>query len=201
MIPNYKPFFARKSIEKYLKDNWQEITLIFFASIYFLYFNTASFLRYTNFYTSYDGVTWSQLGNADVAGPTSALNVGTVDVFVGQNANQSELLTGRIYRAQIYNGINGTLAVDFNPNLSTSAQTFTAATGEVWTTNGTARIYGNTHATYGIPAWWDANGPRGFLPEGQTQNVILQCQILHVGAQAVKFVLMTMVMGFTAQLL
>jgi hypothetical protein len=79
-------------------------------------------------------------------------------------------LKGRILISK--HGINGTLAVDFNPNLSTTAQTFTAATGEVWTTNGNARIYGNTNATYGIPAQWDAGGPFGYLAEGARTQII-----------------------------
>lgn len=122
-----------------------------------------------NFYTSSDGITWLQLGSANVATTAGGIFDSTSSVMIA-NSN----LAGRIYRAQIYNGINGTLAVDFNPNLSTTAQTFTAATGEVWTTNGNARIFGNTHATYGIPAQWDAGGPLGYLAEGARTNLKIQ---------------------------
>ena len=123
------------------------------------------------FYTSSNGTTWTQLGtDSNAAGATAITDAG-VALNVGGFGTTGQWL-GSIYRVQIYNGINGTLAVDFNPNLSTSAQTFTAATGEVWTTNGTARIYGNTHATYGIPAQWDAGGPFGYLAEGARADVL-----------------------------
>ena len=122
------------------------------------------------FWTSPDFVTWTQLGTTQTAGVfTTSIRDQVAPVIV---ANVLSGLPGKTYRAQIYNGINGTLAVDFNPNLSTSAQTFTAATGEVWTTNGTARIFGNTNATYGIPAQWDAGGPFGYLAEGARADVL-----------------------------
>ena len=129
-----------------------------------------------NFYTSADGgTTWILLG-AEKTITAGAVADGNATVAIGADSlgNAASVFAGRAYRAQIYNGINGTLAVDFNPNLSTSAQTFTAATGEVWTTNGGARIYGNTDATYGIPAPWDAGGPYGYLAEGLATNLLLQ---------------------------
>ena len=123
-----------------------------------------------NFYTSTDGgTTWTALGTEQTI-TAGSIFAGSDALSIGATTSSSYL--GNIYRAQIYNGINGTLAVDFNPNLSTSAQTFTAATGEVWTTNGTAIIFGNTSATYGIPAQWDANGPFGYLAEGARADVL-----------------------------
>ena len=124
------------------------------------------------FYTSQDASTWVQLGDVVTTAGAITRAPGTAAVEVGSYSMGAEPITGRIYRAQIYNGINGALAVDFNPNLSTDAQTFNAATGEVWTTNGTAKIYGNTHATYGIPAQWDAGGPYGYLAEGARADVL-----------------------------
>lgn len=122
-------------------------------------------------------VTWTQNGTTVVGGATTSIFASSQPVWVGNNAdNTAQVLTGNAYRAQIYNGINGTLAVDFNPNLSTSAQTFTAATGEVWTTNGNARIFGNTSSTYGIPTQWDAGGPFGYLAESSAQNVKIHSQ-------------------------
>ena len=135
--------------------------------------NTATWVRATlqldngsaqhvvTFYTSQDGITWSTLatrviaGAQTVPGAANALSVG--------DADGSHPIKGNIYRAQIYNGINGTLAVDFNPNTWTSGATWSSAsTGEVWTINGTAKVFGsNADATYGIPAQWDANGPFG----------------------------------------
>ena len=131
-----------------------------------------------NFYTlssaSMDSQTWVALGDPVSASPGAMYDPANRALTIGAqgNSGNANLLYGKIYRAQIYNGIDGTLAVDFNPNLSSSAQTFTAATGEVWTTNGGARIYGNTHATYGIPAQWDASGPFGYPAEGARADVL-----------------------------
>jgi hypothetical protein len=99
---------------------------------------------FVNFYTSSDGVTWTQNGTANRAGTTSATNAGSRILRVGARTEGSFPLNGTIYRTQIYNGINGTLAVDFNPTLYTSGATYTAATGEVWTITGSnARIVPN----------------------------------------------------------
>ena len=138
-----------------------------------------------NYYQSQDAVTWAQVGSPDVAGPTTALNAGTRQVALGTLSDGTSFpLQGNIYRAQIYNGIGptnvtpsgtGTLAVDFNPNNHTSGATFNSATTlEQWTINGNAKIFGsNSDATYGIPAQWDASGPKGLLTEGSAQNLVL----------------------------
>jgi hypothetical protein len=109
---------------------------------------------YVNFYTSSDGVTWTQNGTANRAGTTSATNAGSRLLRLGARIDNNFPLNGTIYRGQIYNGINGTLAVDFNPTLYTGGATFTAATGEVWTITGAnARIVPNgNHATQSTSA-------------------------------------------------
>ena len=130
-----------------------------------------------NYYISSNrGVTWTLLGSADVATTAGDVFNGTATLNVGayQNAGSAYFSSGRVYRAKLFNAasLTGTLAVDFNPNDSTSAQTWTSATtGEVWTTNGAAKVFGNTHATYGIAAPWDANGPKGLLTDGAAQNL------------------------------
>jgi len=101
-----------------------------------------------DFYYSSNGVNWTQLGTTQtttsgaIADTAAQLAIGVFSDAISLPAN------GKFYRVQIYNGINGTLAVDFNPTLYTTGNTFTAATGEVWTRNGTAYIVpdGN-HAT------------------------------------------------------
>ena len=125
------------------------------------------------FFTSEDGTTWTQLG-ADVAGTAEGIFDSTSIVRVGLGDDGVWTFTGRIYRAQVYNGIGGTLAVDFNPNDHTSGATFTSSgTGEVWTINGNAKVFGsNADATYGIPAQWDAYGPFGYLAEGARADVL-----------------------------
>ena len=90
-----------------------------------------------NFFTSDDDVTWTALG-APVAGAAGAL-VDTADIVeVGALATGTlDPVDGRIFRAQIYNGINGTLAVDFNANDFTAggSSAVSSTTGETWTVN------------------------------------------------------------------
>jgi hypothetical protein len=94
------------------------------------------------FYTSFDGVTYTQLG-ATVATAAGAIFDGTVLLSVGGlNGTASNNID--VYRARIYNGLRqsaGTLAVDFYPALTyTTGPTFTGITGEVWTPTGTASL-------------------------------------------------------------
>ena len=108
-----------------------------------------------NFYQSSDlGATWQAVGTEQSL-TAGAIQDGTNPVTVGANGalGATGLFVGRIYRAQIYNGINGTLAVDFNaadwPETATNAATqASSTTGEVWTLNNTgaklAQIVGST---------------------------------------------------------
>lgn len=94
------------------------------------------------FFTSTDGITYTQLG-ADVASTSGAMFAGNASVKVGayDTANLFPFF-GTIYRATISNSIGGTPVVDFNPssyNPATSQTQWTSATGEVWSINvGTA---------------------------------------------------------------
>lgn len=124
---------------------------------------------------SADGVNWTSLtGGATTAGnifdSTSIVEIGSL---LGGTAHQ---LNGRIYQAQIFNGINGTLAVNFNANDYSTGTTWAASsTGETWTINGGATIFGA-----GASAPFDATGPKGYLSEGSRQNSALQSQALGV---------------------
>ena len=94
------------------------------------------------FFTSTDGITYTQLG-ANVASTSGAMFNGNASVKIGayDTANLFPFF-GSIYRATISNSIGGAPVVDFNPatyNASTSQTQWTSATGEVWTINtGTA---------------------------------------------------------------
>jgi hypothetical protein len=94
------------------------------------------------FFTSTDGVTYTQLG-ADVASTSGAMFNGNASVKLGayDTANLYPFI-GSIYRATISNSIGGTPVVDFNPssyNAATSQTSWVSATSEVWTINmGTA---------------------------------------------------------------
>lgn len=124
--------------------------------------------RVVTFYTSTDFVNWVQLGYVVTGTATSIFN-STSTVSVGRGASASVFLPGRIFRAQVYNGIYngsygpGVLALDFDPTKYISGSTFTATTGEVYTINGGATIVGgvpaylqqpyNTNLDFGTGAW------------------------------------------------
>lgn len=93
------------------------------------------------FYTSEDGVTYTQLGTTASPGAGAIFNSTSVIEVGSYIGGTLQRLAGKIYRAQIYNGIAGTLAVDFNlANVIKGATSFSTPTGEVWTVNGTAKI-------------------------------------------------------------
>jgi hypothetical protein len=66
------------------------------------------------FYTSPDGVVWTQLGATDTGGATTSIFDGTAGIEIGTVSGGGAVgpHLGRIYRAQIYDGIGGTLAFD-----------------------------------------------------------------------------------------
>ena len=91
------------------------------------------------FYTSIDGITFTQLGTT-ISTTSGAISGSTSDVIIGGYTASN--FQGKIYRATISNTIGGSPVVDFNPsqyNASTSQTAWTSNTGEVWTINtGTA---------------------------------------------------------------
>lgn len=97
-----------------------------------------------NFYTAPDQETeptsWTtlQLNRSSTAGVMLA-STATVNVS-GFNNGTSNTFAGKVYRVIVKNGIAGTIVVDFNPSSWTSGTTWTSATGEVWTLNGTAAV-------------------------------------------------------------
>ena len=92
------------------------------------------------FYYSPDGTTWTQLGTTQTTA-AGAIFASTYAVSIAYRPSGTQYPNALwTYRAQILNGIGGTVAVDFNPARYAGGSTFTAATGEVWTVNGNARI-------------------------------------------------------------
>ncbi len=100
------------------------------------------------FYTSQDGSAWTQLGATVSTAASAIFDSNTVLLLGGINPSaMGELLSGRIYRAQIYNGINGTLVFDADFSLAAKlASSFVCSTGQTVTINTTgdlgARISG-----------------------------------------------------------
>ena len=98
-----------------------------------------------NFYTSADGVSWSALGTEQTI-TAGAIHDGNQPLGIGAGSAGGLRLVGRIYRAQIYNGIAGTLAFDFNPAAYTSGTTFldSSSNAATITINGGANIVTST---------------------------------------------------------
>jgi hypothetical protein len=84
------------------------------------------------FYTSTDGVAWSVLATVVVAGVTDIASVAGTALRIGLRDGDQQT-EGTVFRAQVRDGIDGTLAADFDPARSVEPHTtFTASTGEVW---------------------------------------------------------------------
>jgi hypothetical protein len=108
------------------------------------------------FYTSDDGVAWSQLGVTRTGAGTGLLAAVGVVAYIGRDTGSGWALTGTIYRAQVYDGIDGTLVADFDSTSPSSRHgvhpsSFTDSVGNVWTVNGSDWEYrddlGRTLAT------------------------------------------------------
>ena len=70
------------------------------------------------FYTSDDGVAWSQLGATVTVSAGSGFFDSSAAVNIsGYNSGADFPFAGKIYRAQVFNGINGIKVVDFEPRL------------------------------------------------------------------------------------
>lgn len=114
------------------------------------------------FYTSTDitnnpnDVIWDQLGDVVNSGGTVSIFPGTAAFEIGSILlGTTSRLTGNVYSSAIYNGIDGTLVLDFNPFRDyVSGNTMTSSTtGEVYTANGNAKFVGQ----------WTANGNAAFI--------------------------------------
>lgn len=88
-----------------------------------------------NFYTSADGVTWTQLGTTVAITAGTAFD-GTDAASIGVEANGSSgPLFGAVYSVE-FRGSADTVVAAFDPNRAVDGATsFVAATGETWTVN------------------------------------------------------------------
>jgi hypothetical protein len=110
-----------------------------------------------NFYYSNDapttdpsGVTWSALGlPVTTAGVMSIFN-SSADLNIGANNAGLTTADGKIYRAQVYNGIFGSggfLVADFNPDdgIPGDNSFVSSTTGETYTINGSSYIASSSY--------------------------------------------------------
>ncbi|WP_406418054.1 hypothetical protein [Streptomyces sp. NBC_01614] len=102
------------------------------------------------FYTSDDGVTWTQLGAVQPVGATTSIFVSTAVLELGgQTLGTVNRLAGKIFRAQVLNSIGGTSVAA--PIASAATDTVTDATPRTWTVNGNAYVSSRTR--YGLQAY------------------------------------------------
>ena len=81
------------------------------------------------FYTSNDGTNWTQLGDAVVTASTTSIFNSTSNVIVGsRDAGVTELARGKFFRAQILDGIGGTVAFDADFETAMTSQTVASFT-------------------------------------------------------------------------
>ena len=91
----------------------------------------------TKFWLSDDGSTWTQLGTTVTNAGVISFFSGTAAIVIGLDLVQGRFLSGKIYRAQILNGIDGTKVLDVDTSVITTgaATSFTAVTGQTVTIN------------------------------------------------------------------
>ena len=106
------------------------------------------------FYTSADGVSWSQLGSTVTGAGVTSVYASTSAVEVGsRSGGLTENIAAAIHRAQVFNGIAGTLVLDVDTSLvsSGSATSFPARTGQTVTINRAAS--GRKSVAVVAPCW------------------------------------------------
>lgn len=109
------------------------------------------------FYTSTDGVVWTQIG-APQASAFASINDTAAALELGRGValgGTTYYTLGKIYRAQIYSGVAGTLAGSFNgADANVGATTVTSSqTGEIYTLAGAASIiYSGTPNPTSVPS-------------------------------------------------
>ena len=99
------------------------------------------------FWTSDDGITWTQLGTTRTQAGVISLFDSTSELRIGES------LVGKVYRAQILNGIDGTKVLDVDTSVigSGSATSFSALTGQTVTINRSTS--GKKTAVVTHPVW------------------------------------------------
>jgi hypothetical protein len=123
------------------------------------------------FYTSPDGVTYTQLGATVTTAGTTSIRNGTEVVEIGSQFTGTSLpLSGTVYYAEIRNGIAGAVVATFDPSYGiTDGTSFTSPTGEVWTIN----VSGGTPARLINPRF---GGTADILPANDAPIMFLDTQ-------------------------
>jgi hypothetical protein len=136
------------------------------------------------FYTSDTSAgSWTQLGSTVIGGSTTSIYASTAPLHVGTISLSSSStgtydrdefgigseviapFTGRIYRAQVYSGIAGTLVADMNAGALAAGTTSWSdglSTPNTWTLSASAAITAQNYRFWGelgdLPQQWDVSG-------------------------------------------
>lgn len=97
------------------------------------------------FYTSPDGVTWTQLGDVVTTATATSIFDSTAVLEIGGTTSGTALrTTGKVGIARVYSGLAfSSLVAEFNPDLNAKrgdTSLTSSATAEIWTVNGNASI-------------------------------------------------------------
>ncbi|MFF3034686.1 hypothetical protein ACFVS7_27205 [Streptomyces rubiginosohelvolus] len=113
---------------------------------------------------------WTQIGNTVGTTPTTSIYSGTAPLEVAPIAATGvPPMRGIVHRAEVRNGINGTLVADFDARAKPAGSTgWTDSAGRVWTLGAGAavndRAYRFTGEISSWPARWDVSGKDVFVP-------------------------------------
>jgi hypothetical protein len=131
----------------------------------------------TKFFTSDDGITWTQLGTTlTVAGVTSIRDTSAA-LGIGANSSGNSASRGKFFRAQVLNGIGGTVAFDANFENSITSLLQTSFTES--STNGATVTINRSGSTFRSAGVIDA----GYLYPGATNTFALSTtDFLNFGA-------------------
>lgn len=112
------------------------------------------------FYTSDDGVTWTQLGAAVTTAGTPNMFAAVSEFRVGSQPGNTGPLVGTVYRVEVWPGAAGegqplqgvapTISADFT-NQAVAAGTFVDDHARTWTINGTAAIAAQPSSELSVP--------------------------------------------------
>jgi hypothetical protein len=94
--------------------------------------------RDIKFYTSDDGLTWTQLGTTVTQAGTTSIFSGTASLHIGgERSGVAGILAGKVYYAELRNGIGGAVVAKFDPanDAENGDTSFVSSTGETWTIN------------------------------------------------------------------
>jgi hypothetical protein len=119
---------------------------------------TATFLK------SDDGINWTQINQIVGASGVTNIRATAAPISIGSQRTASNNSRGKFFRAQVYNGINGTLA--FDANFEGSITSLNQATFTESSTNGATVTINRSGSTYRSAGVIDA----GYLYPGATNT-------------------------------